>query len=181
MPPITRREGLAALAATPARAQPIEPDLKAHAARSGRRFGSCVEWSPPGADAGSFANPAYARLLLAECNLLVPENENEMAGIAPDATSFAFAHADNLPGDASARDRAVADDSRAYLDVMLSYPQLADLLVWGMTDRYSWIEGFEPRKDGLPRRPCPFGREFKPKPMFRAMLESFAAAHVEAA
>ena len=31
------------------------------ARKSGRRFGSAVAWGPPGADRGSFANPAYAR------------------------------------------------------------------------------------------------------------------------
>ena len=35
------------------------------------------------------------------------------------------------------RDRMVADYGRAYLDLMLSYPQLGDILAWGMTDRYS--------------------------------------------
>ena len=40
----------------------------------------------------------------------------------------------------AARDRMVADYGRAYLDLMLSYPQLGDVLCWGMSDRYSWLE-----------------------------------------
>jgi len=82
----------------------------------------------------------------------------------------------NLPTDISTRDRAVADYSRAYLDVMFAYPQLSDVLVWGMCDRYSWIEGFEPRSDGTKRRPCPYDSDFKPKPMRTAFAEAFAAA-----
>ncbi|MFA6115048.1 MAG: endo-1,4-beta-xylanase [Sphingomonas sp.] len=82
----------------------------------------------------------------------------------------------NLPADIAARDRAVADYSRAYLDVMFAYPQLSDVLVWGMCDRYSWIEGFEPRSDGAKRRPCPYDSDFKPKPMRTAFAEAFAAA-----
>ncbi|MEO7467918.1 MAG: endo-1,4-beta-xylanase, partial [Sphingobium limneticum] len=81
-----------------------------------------------------------------------------------------------LPADIAARDRAVAEYSRAYLDVMFAYPQLSDVLVWGMCDRYSWIEGFEPRSDGAKRRPCPYDGDFKPKPMRAAFTEAFAAA-----
>ncbi|MDB5703399.1 MAG: glycosyl hydrolase [Sphingomonas bacterium] len=82
----------------------------------------------------------------------------------------------NLPADIAVRDRAVADYTRAYLDVMFAYPQLSDVLVWGMCDRYSWIEGFEPRGDGAKRRPCPYDSDFDPKPMRTAFAEAFAAA-----
>ena len=80
-----------------------------------------------------------------------------------------------LPADPTARDRAVADYTRGYLDVMFAYPQLSDVLVWGMTDRYSWIEGFEPRGDGAKRRPCPYDAQFAAKPMRTAILQAFAA------
>ena len=83
-----------------------------------------------------------------------------------------------LPADSAARDRAVADYTRAYLDVMFTYPQLADVLVWGMCDRYSWIEGFEPRSDGARRRPCPYDANFTAKPMRAAIADAFAAAPV---
>ena len=77
---LTRREALAG-GALASRAIAVAlphaacgPSLDALANRSGRRFGSAVA-GPPGADAGSFANPAYAALLERECELLVPENE----------------------------------------------------------------------------------------------------------
>jgi len=82
----------------------------------------------------------------------------------------------SLPADVAVRDRAVADFTRGYLDVMLAYPQLRDVLLWGMTDRYSWIEGFEPRKDKARRRPCPYDAAFKPKPMYTAIAAALAAA-----
>lgn len=81
-----------------------------------------------------------------------------------------------LPADPVIRDRVVADYTRAYLDVMLSYPQLRDVLAWGMCDRYSWIEGFEARADGARRRPCPYDTEFRPKLMRAAIAASFDAA-----
>lgn len=82
----------------------------------------------------------------------------------------------NLPADFAVRDRAVADFTRGYLDVTLAYPKLRDVLLWGMTDRYSWIEGFEPRKDKARRRPCPYDAAFKPKPMYGAIAAALAAA-----
>ena len=94
---MTRRESLAlglALATTacaPAgvgtagtRAVPGN-SLHALAQRSGRRFGSEIAWGAPGADRGSFANPAYAAILERECALLVPENELKWAWTRPSA------------------------------------------------------------------------------------------------
>jgi endo-1,4-beta-xylanase len=81
-----------------------------------------------------------------------------------------------LPADVAIRDRGVADFTRGYLDLMFAYPALKDVLLWGMTDRYSWIEGFEPRKDKARRRPCPYDAAFAPKPMHAAIAAAFAAA-----
>ncbi len=81
-----------------------------------------------------------------------------------------------LPADVGPRDRAVADYTRAYLDVMLSYPQLRDILVWGMSDRYSWIDGVDPRADGAHRRPCPYDDDFVAKPMHAAIAAALHGA-----
>ncbi|WP_010160745.1 endo-1,4-beta-xylanase [Sphingomonas sp. PAMC 26617] len=81
-----------------------------------------------------------------------------------------------LPADVTTRDRAVADFTRGYLDVTLSYPAVRDVLSWGLCDRYSWIEGFEPRKDGARRRPTLYDTQFRAKPMREAVAAAFAAA-----
>lgn len=357
-------------AAPPLLPPPPFPGLRSLAAAKGLRFGSCFAWSAPGADRGSFANPAYARLLAAECGLLVPENELKWRALRPSATAFDFRrfdamlawaetrhlpvrghtllwhqprwmpawaeshgfgprpateaarllaghvrtvcrrygtriggydvvneavraedgglhatalsramggaepaldlafrtaceaapHArlayndfmswepgherhragvlrllegfrrrdvpvdalgvqshlvtqgpdgggsasalegawrrfldevtamgfdllvteldvrdDGLPVAAGPRDRAAAGYVRAYLDVTLSYPQVRDLLVWGLTDRYSWIGGFDPRADGARRRPCPYDASFRPKPMRAAIAGALLA------
>jgi endo-1,4-beta-xylanase len=85
-------------------------------------------------------------------------------------------HDDGLPVDFAIRDRAVADYVRAYLDIMLSYRQLSDVLVWGMSDRYTWLDGFAPRADGAPRRACPYDAHFRAKPMRAAIGAALAAA-----
>src|SRR5690348_7242589 len=77
------------------------------------------------------------------------------------------------PADIVTRDRMVADYAKAYLDVMLSYPQLRDLLCWGMCDRYSWLEGFDPRSDKKLKRGTPYDRNFRPKPLRQAIASSF--------
>jgi len=76
------------------------------------------------------------------------------------------------------RDRDVAAFARAYLDIMLSYPQLNDLLCWGLTDRYSWLRSFEPRPDGQATRGLPYDADFRAKPLYVALRDALAAAPV---
>jgi len=82
----------------------------------------------------------------------------------------------NIAGDFAARDRAVADYARAYLDLMLSYRQLGDILAWGMCDRYSWLQHNTPRADGLAKRPCPYDEDFRPKPLREAIAAALRGA-----
>jgi hypothetical protein len=65
------------------------------------------------------------------------------------------------------------DYARAYLDLMLSYRQLGDVLAWGMTDNHSWLQQRPPRADGLPKRPTPYGSNYGPKPLRQTMAASF--------
>ena len=80
------------------------------------------------------------------------------------------------PRDDRVRDRMVADYAKAYLELMLSYPQLGDVLCWGMCDRYSWLNGFDPREDKAGQRGTPYDRDFRPKLLRQAIADAFAAA-----
>lgn len=80
------------------------------------------------------------------------------------------------PTDIVLRDRMVADYGRAYLELMLGYPQLHDMLCWGMCDRYSWLDGFDPRADKALKRGTPYDVSFRPKPLRQAMASSLAQA-----
>lgn len=91
-----------ACASPTTRTRVAENSLDALARRGGRRFGSAVAWGAPGADRGSFANPAYAALLERECGLLVPENELKWQWTRPSAGEFDFRQMD-----------AIADYARA--------------------------------------------------------------------
>lgn len=85
-------------------------------------------------------------------------------------------HDNPLPGPITPRDRAVAAHTRAYLDLMLSYPQCRTVMCWGLGDRYSWLQPLRPRPDGLAKRPLPYDADLHPKPMRDAIAAAFAAA-----
>ena len=85
------------------------------------------------------------------------------------------------PDDIALRDRMVADYARAYLDVMLNYPQLQDVLAWGMVDRYSWLTDFDPRADRSIKRGTPYDSAFRPKPLREAIAAAFRSAPPRAA
>ncbi|PZU08151.1 endo-1,4-beta-xylanase [Sphingomonas sp.] len=90
-------------------------------------------------------------------------------------------HDNPLPGDIARRDRMVANHTRAYLDLMLSYPALHTVMCWGLSDRYTWLNGSRPRPDGMAKRPCPFDADLSPKPMRDAIADAFRAASPRAA
>jgi endo-1,4-beta-xylanase len=81
-----------------------------------------------------------------------------------------------LPSDIASRDAGVADYARRYFDVMLDYDELGDILAWGMVDKFSWLQGFAPRDDGLEVRCCPYDSNYQAKPLRAAIADSFIAA-----
>jgi endo-1,4-beta-xylanase len=85
------------------------------------------------------------------------------------------------PDDIAVRDRIVADYAKAYLDLMLDYRQLKDVLAWGMVDRYSWLTGFDPRADKSVKRGTPYDENFRAKPLREAIAAAFAGAGSHAA
>jgi endo-1,4-beta-xylanase len=97
---VSRREslamafGMAMAAAMPARSDLAQDgaSLNSLARMKGMRFGSAVG---DGA-AGSFNDPNYAALLIAECGLLVPENELKWRAIRPDSRRFDFSRFDQI-------------------------------------------------------------------------------------
>ena len=82
----------------------------------------------------------------------------------------------DLPADIATRDAAGAAVAKAYLDLMLDYRQTKAVLAWGMVDRYSWLQNFTPRKDGLAKRATLYDDAYKPKPLRDAVAAAFRAA-----
>lgn len=104
-----RRDVLAGLAAVPLgacasgmRADGSAPLFEASAAgldtlaqSSGRRFGSAVAWNPAGMGM-SVSNPDYARVLKAECGVIVAENEMKWQALRPSPETYDFAAMDEI-------------------------------------------------------------------------------------
>lgn len=81
-----------------------------------------------------------------------------------------------LPGTIPERDAKVADYARRYFDLMLEYEQLGDILAWGMVDKFSWLQGFAPRDDGMEVRCCPYDSNYRPKPLRETIAASLTDA-----
>jgi endo-1,4-beta-xylanase len=85
-----------------------------------------------------------------------------------------------MAGGVAARDRGVAALYAAFLAVALDQPAVASLVVWGMSDRYTWLTPATNarfrRADGLPARPLPLDADFQPKPAFNAIATALLGA-----
>jgi endo-1,4-beta-xylanase len=83
-----------------------------------------------------------------------------------------------LPADLALRDAAVARMFGAFLGAALAEPAVRLVVLWGISDRYTWINDsrFARREDGLPVRAHPYDEGFRPKPARAAIAEAFAAA-----
>jgi endo-1,4-beta-xylanase len=75
-----------------------------------------------------------------------------------------------LPPAIELRDAAIGKLYGNYLSTALSSPAVTALLFWGMTDRYTWLNGEQSRADKLPERPLPFDRDYQPKDAYHAAL-----------
>ena len=71
------------------------------------------------------------------------------------------------------RDEAVAATYRGYLDLVLSDAAVTALIVWGVSDRGTWLNHEDSRGDGRPERPLLFDGEFKAKRSFFAVRDAF--------
>ena len=87
-----------------------------------------------------------------------------------------------VAGSVEQRDHATAALYRAFLDAALDETAVAQVVVWGLSDRYTWLtpesDPANRRADGLPARPCPFDDAFQPKPAFAAIAAALRAAPV---
>jgi endo-1,4-beta-xylanase len=77
------------------------------------------------------------------------------------------------PSDIALRDRAVADASRRFLDVVLDAGPIA-ILTWGLSDRFLDSPGLRAELAGYWPRTLPLDRDFQKKPLWHAMVDAFA-------
>lgn len=68
-----------------------------------------------------------------------------------------------LAADKAARDKIVAAAYSQYLTLALTNPAVIAVLTWGITDKYTWLNGEDSRPDKLPERALPFDADLGPK------------------
>jgi endo-1,4-beta-xylanase len=83
------------------------------------------------------------------------------------------------PSDTAARDRAVADEARRFLDVVLDNPATQAVLTWNLSDRYvDPPDEWKLKLLGWRFRKTPYDTEMRKKPLWEAMAQSFAGRRV---
>ncbi len=77
-----------------------------------------------------------------------------------------------LGADPRVRDEAVAAVYDQYLRLTLANPAVLAVLTWGLTDRYTWLNGEDARPDKLPERALPFDADLKAKTAYVREVEA---------
>jgi endo-1,4-beta-xylanase len=77
------------------------------------------------------------------------------------------------PSDLALRDRAVADASRRFLDVMIDAGAIA-VLTWGLSDRFLDSPGWSSKLTGYQPRMLPLDSHLNRTPMWQEMVTAFA-------
>ncbi|MGJ8558913.1 MAG: endo-1,4-beta-xylanase [Litorimonas sp.] len=83
-----------------------------------------------------------------------------------------------MTADIAKRDAQVAAYGGAFLDMMLDYKEVSEMLAWGMADHYSWLQTWWPRKDGIRKRATLYDETLQPKPLYDAVMNSLRNAPV---
>jgi len=81
-----------------------------------------------------------------------------------------------VPAEVGARDAAVASMYASYLGTVLEDPAVIAVLTWGITDKYTWLNGEDARTDGEKERPLPFDAEMQPVAAFEAEVGALQGA-----
>ena len=83
------------------------------------------------------------------------------------------------PSDVAARDRAVADEARRFLDVALDTPATQAVLTWSLSDRYvDPPEGWTLKLSGWRYRKTPYDTKMRRKPLWAALAQAFQARRI---
>lgn len=81
-----------------------------------------------------------------------------------------------LPVDITVRDRIIAGLYEDYLSAALDEQAVIAVINWGLSDRYTWLSQFQPRRDQAPVRPLPFNTQMQRKLAWNAIARAFEHA-----
>jgi endo-1,4-beta-xylanase len=83
---------------------------------------------------------------------------------------------DSLPTEITRRDAGVGSVCFDYLSTVLQQKSVIAVLTWGLSDRYSWLAKYKPRKDRTGVRPLPFDDDMHPTPAWASIARAFDQA-----
>lgn len=78
----------------------------------------------------------------------------------------------SLPSNIAARDAGVAAQYHTFLSTVLAHPAVNTVIIWGLSDRLTWLSGQAPRADGLPVRVLPLDDQLQRKPAWTAIVDA---------
>jgi endo-1,4-beta-xylanase len=84
----------------------------------------------------------------------------------------------DIAADVATRDNLVSKNYYDYLSAVLSHTSVISVLTWGLSDRYTYLSKYKPRKDGFLVRPLPLDSNLKPKLAWNAIARAFDEAPV---
>lgn len=79
----------------------------------------------------------------------------------------------NLPYDIDIRDRIVAEKYEEFMSAALEEPKVIAVLTWGLSDKYTWLTNYKPRKDKAAVRSLPLDENFHRKLSWNAIARAF--------
>lgn len=82
----------------------------------------------------------------------------------------------SMPLDISVRDRIIAGVYEDYLSILLEEPAVIAVMTWGLSDRYTWLSSYAPRKDRKPVRPLVLDAQMNRKLAWNATARAFDKA-----
>jgi endo-1,4-beta-xylanase len=104
----------------------------------------------------------------------------QLAGLGVDIYITEFdVRDDTFPEEVEARDKAVAQTARRFLDTTLQHPAVKAVIAWELADNYSFYRGVALHKDPNTTRfprPLPYDDHLRRKPLWFAMADAFANA-----
>jgi endo-1,4-beta-xylanase len=86
-----------------------------------------------------------------------------------------------ITADIAKRDAQVAAYGGAFLDMMLDYKEVSEILAWGMADHYSWLQTWWPREDSIRKRATLYSEDLNAKPLYDAVANSLRKAPIRPA
>ena len=79
--------------------------------------------------------------------------------------------------DFAERDQLVSAVYDRFLEVALDQPAVKSVTTWGLSDRFTWLNEFRPRQDGLKVRALPYDDNMRRKPAWQSLASAFKSTN----